>query len=81
MPDSQCPHLQSVDFCFTRAHREDLKPGVLEELVSNKWIGKDMGAKSLNHRDQATQNRAPLVTLVDLDGSHCLYLSVIVPKV
>ncbi|XP_044058674.1 uncharacterized protein LOC122879066 [Siniperca chuatsi] len=81
MPNSQCPHLRSVDFCFTRASREDLKPGVLEELVDNKWIGKDMGAKCLNHRDQATQSRAPLVTLVDLGGSHCLYLSVFEPKV
>ncbi|XP_045930909.1 uncharacterized protein LOC123986603 isoform X1 [Micropterus dolomieu] len=81
LPNSQCPHLRSVDFCFTRACIEDLKPGVLEELVDNKWIGKDMGAKCLNHRDQATQSRAPLVTLVDLGGSHCLYLSVFEPKV
>ncbi len=78
--NSQCPHLRSVDFCFTRTRREDLKPCVLEELVSNKWIGKDMGAKCLNHRDRATQNRAPLVTLVDLGGSHCLYLSVFEPN-
>lgn len=81
LPDSQCPHLRSVDFCFTRASRDDLKPGVLEELIANKWIGKDMGAKCLNYRDQATQNTAPLVTLVDLGGSHCLYLSVFEPKV
>ncbi|XP_074496307.1 uncharacterized protein LOC141770552 isoform X2 [Sebastes fasciatus] len=80
LPASQCPHQRSVDFCFTRARREDLKPSVLEELVSSKWIGKDMGARCLNHREQATQNRAPLVTLVDLGGSHCLYLSVFEPK-
>lgn len=80
LPDSQCPHLRSVDFCFTHACREDLKPAVLEELVASNLIGKDMKAKCLNHRDQATQNSAPLVTLVDLGGSHCLYLSVFEPK-
>ncbi|XP_078102004.1 uncharacterized protein LOC144515229 isoform X2 [Sander vitreus] len=81
LPDSQCLHLQSVDFCFTRAKRVDLKPSVLEELVSSKLIGKDMGAKCLSHHEQATQNKAPLVTLMDLGGSHCLYLSVFEPKV
>ncbi|KAF1394396.1 hypothetical protein PFLUV_G00026770 [Perca fluviatilis] len=45
LPDSQCPHLQSVDLCFTRAKRVDLKPSVLEELVSSKLIGKDMGGQ------------------------------------
>ncbi|XP_070826810.1 uncharacterized protein [Chaetodon trifascialis] len=80
LPDSQCPHLRSVDFCFTRASRDDLKPAVLEELIANKWIGKDMGAKCLNYCDQATQSTAPLVALVDLGGSHCLYLSVFEPK-
>lgn len=77
LPNSQCPHLRSVDFCFTRAGKEDLKPNVLEELVANKWIGKDMAAKCLAHRDQAFENSAPLVSLVDLGGSHCLYLSVL----
>ncbi|XP_059186901.1 uncharacterized protein LOC131969739 isoform X2 [Centropristis striata] len=78
---SQCPHLQSVDFCFSHAKREDLKPAVLEEMVSSKLIGKDMAAKCLNHQEQATQNKAPVVTLVNLGGYHCLYLSVFEPKV
>ncbi|XP_067451432.1 uncharacterized protein [Thunnus thynnus] len=81
LTNSQCPHLRSVDFCFTHANIEELKPGVLEQLVASKWIGKDMGAKCLDHRDQATQNRTPLVTLVALGGSHCMYLSVFEPKV
>ncbi|XP_078023052.1 uncharacterized protein LOC117260069 isoform X2 [Epinephelus lanceolatus] len=81
LPSRQCPHLQSVDFCFTRARREDLKPCVLKELVSSKWIGKDMGAKCLNYHEQASQSKAPLVTLVDLGGSHCLFLSVFEPEV
>ncbi|XP_028429117.1 uncharacterized protein LOC114552482 isoform X2 [Perca flavescens] len=81
LPNSQCPHLQSVDFCFTRAKRVDLEPSVLEELVSSKLIGKEMGAKCLSHHKQANQNRAPLVTLMDLGGSHCLYLSVFESKV
>ncbi|XP_042342939.1 uncharacterized protein LOC121943484 [Plectropomus leopardus] len=81
LPNSQCSHLQSVDFCFTRAKKEDLKPCLLENLISSKWIGKDMGAKCLKHQEKATQNRAPLVTLVDLGGSHCLFLSVFAPEV
>ncbi|KAM7398953.1 hypothetical protein PAMP_018254 [Pampus punctatissimus] len=76
LTSSQCPHLRSVDFCFTHAGVEDLKPGVLEELVANKLIGKDTRAKCLNLCDQATQNKAPVVALVDLGGSNCLYLSV-----
>lgn len=80
LPYSQCPHLRSVDFCFTHANREDLKPDVLEELVASSLILKDMKAKCLNHRDQAIQNSAPLVALVDVGGSHCLYLSVFEPK-
>lgn len=81
LPWSQCPHLRSVDFCFTCANQEDLKPGVLEELVASNLIQKGMKAKCLNHRDQAIQNSAPLVALVDVGGSHCLYLSVFEPKV
>lgn len=81
LPRSQCPHLRSVDFCFTRTNQEDLKPGVLEELVASNLIQKDMKAKCLNHRDQAIQNSAPLVALVDVGRSHCLYLSVFEPKV
>nr|XP_046245767.1 uncharacterized protein LOC124059629 isoform X2 [Scatophagus argus]XP_046245768.1 uncharacterized protein LOC124059629 isoform X2 [Scatophagus argus]XP_046245769.1 uncharacterized protein LOC124059629 isoform X2 [Scatophagus argus] len=80
LPDSQCPHLRSVDFCFTHASTEDLKPAVLEELVANKLIGKDMKAKCLHYHDHAAQTSAPLVSLVDLGGSHCLYLSVFEPK-
>lgn len=34
-----------------------------------------------NRYDQATQNSAPLVTLLNLGGPHCLYLSVFEPKV
>uniref|UniRef100_A0A8C4DY82 C2H2-type domain-containing protein n=1 Tax=Dicentrarchus labrax TaxID=13489 RepID=A0A8C4DY82_DICLA len=80
LPDCQCPHLQSVDYCVTHASREDLKPAVLEELVASNWFGKEMGVKCLNHRDLATQNTAPLVTRVDLGGSHCLYFSVFEPE-
>ncbi|XP_060903078.1 uncharacterized protein LOC132980771 [Labrus mixtus] len=80
LPESQCPHLRSVDFCLTRANRVDLKPELLQELTVDKRIGKDMAAKCLNYRDIASQNGAPLVALVDLGGSHCLYLSVFEPN-
>lgn len=73
LPNSQCPHLRSVDFCFTHACKEDLKPDVLEELVANKWIGKDMAAKCLTHRDQAIENRAPLVSLVEVIACICVF--------
>lgn len=81
LTNSQCPHLRSVDFCYTHAEIEDLKSGLLEQLAANKWIGKDMARKCLDHQDQAAQHRAPLVTLVALGGSHCLYLSVFESKV
>lgn len=78
LPVSQCPHLHFVDFYFTHASWEDLKPAVLEELVSANLIRKDM---RVNRYDQATQNSALLLTLLDLGGHHCLYLSVFEPKV
>ncbi|XP_053176913.1 uncharacterized protein LOC128360498 [Scomber japonicus] len=81
LTNSQCPHLRSVDFCYTHAEIQDLKSGLLEQLAANKWIGKDMARKCLDHQDQAAQHRAPLVTLVALGGSHCLYLSVFESKV
>lgn len=81
LPYSQCPHLRSVDFCINHARQEDLDPLVLEELVANNLIGKEMKAKLQKHRDDAAQNSAPLVSLVDLGGNHCLYFSVFEPKV
>lgn len=80
LPCSQCPHLRSVDFCINHARHEDLDPFVLEELVGNNLIGKEMKAKCQKHRDHAAQNSAPLVSLVDLGGNHCLYFSVFEPK-
>ncbi|XP_041654455.1 uncharacterized protein LOC121517021 [Cheilinus undulatus] len=80
LPENQCPHLRSVDFCLTRAKRVDLKPEVLEELVVKRMIGKDMVDKCLNHQDLASQSRTPLITLVDLGGYYCLYLSVFEPR-
>lgn len=81
LPLSQCPHLRSVDFCINHARQEDLDPSVLEELVANHLIGKEMKAKCQKHRHHAAQNLAPLVSLVDLGGNHCLYFSVFEPKV
>lgn len=81
LPYCQCPHLRSVDFCISHARQEDLEPSLLEELVANNLIGKEMKAKCQKHRDHAAQNLAPLVSLVDLGGNHCLYFSVFEPKV
>lgn len=81
LPYSQCPHLRSVDFCANLARQEDLEPHLLEELVANSLIGKEMKAKCQKHRDHAAQSLAPLVSLVDLGGNHCLYFSVFEPKV
>lgn len=81
LPLSQCPHLRSVDFCIHHARQEDLDSSVLEELVANNLIGKEMKAKCQKHRHHAAQNLAPLISLVDLGGSHCLYFSVFEPKV
>lgn len=81
LPYSQCPHLRSVDFCINHARQEDLDPSVLEELVANNLIGKEMKAKCQKHHDHAAQNLAPLVSLADLGGNHCLYFSVFEPKV
>lgn len=81
LPYSQCPHLRSVDFCINHARQEDLDPSLLEELVANNLIGKEMKAKCQKHCDYAAQNLAPLVSLVDLGGNHCLYFSVFEPKV
>lgn len=80
LPDSQCPHLRSVDFCSAHVGLEDLKPDLLTELVAMNLIGKEMKSKCLGHRDRAIQNSAPLITLVDLGGDHSLYLSVFEPK-
>lgn len=80
LPYSQCPHLRSVDFCGSHARQEDLDPTVLEELVANNLIGKEMKAKCQKHHDQAAQTSAPLIALVDLGGNHCLYFSVFEPK-
>ncbi|CAJ1064951.1 uncharacterized protein LOC121517021 [Xyrichtys novacula] len=79
LTEGQCPHLRSVDFCSTRSNTVDLNPEVLEELVAQKMIRKDVVARCHEYRDQASQNKAPLVALVDLGGSHCLYLSVFEP--
>lgn len=81
LPYIQCPHLRSVDYCISHARQEDLDPSALEELVANDLIGKEMKAKCLKLHDQATQNLAPLASLVDLGGTHCLYFSVFEPKV
>lgn len=81
LPYSQCPHLRSVDFCINQARQEDLEPSLLEELVANNLIGKEMKAKCQKHRNHAAQNLAPLVSLVDFGGNHCLYFSVFEPKV
>lgn len=81
LPYSQCPHLRSVDFCINHARQEDLDPSVLEELVANNLIGKEMKAKCQKHHDHAAQNLAPLVSHADLGGNHCLYFSVFEPKV
>lgn len=81
LPFSQCPHLRSVDFCINHARSQDLDPSVLEELVANNLIRKEMKAKCQKHRGHAAQKSAPLVSLVDLGGNHCLYFSVFEPKV
>lgn len=80
LPYSQCPHLRSVDFCISHARQEDMDPSVLEELVANNLIAKEMKAKCQKHCIQAARNSSPLVALVDLGGNHCLYFSVFEPK-
>lgn len=41
LKSNQCPHLRSIDYCKSDAIKEDLRAGVLEEMVENKWIGQE----------------------------------------